>query len=64
MMRMLKEECLWLQVWRSPFTFLSALERLIGDYHEQYLHSAMGYKPPKQFAREDHLSHVTQLVAA
>jgi putative transposase len=63
-MRTLKEECLWLQEWRSPLTLISALERWIEDYNEHYLHSALGYKPPRQFEREYHLSHGTQFVAA
>ena len=64
LMRTLKEECLWLQEWRSPFTLISALERWIDDYNEHYLHSALGYKPPRQFEREYHLSHGTPFVAA
>jgi putative transposase len=64
MMRTLKEECLWLHEWSSPFTFISALERWIDDDNEHYLHSTLGYKPPRQFEREYHLSHGTQFVAA
>jgi transposase InsO family protein len=62
--RTLKEECLWLQEWTCPFTLASALEAGIADYNERYLHSALGYKPPRQFEREYHLSHGTQFVAA
>jgi putative transposase len=64
LMRTLKEESLWLQEWRSPFTLISALERWIDDDNEHYLHSALGYKPPRQFEREYHLSHGTPFVAA
>jgi putative transposase len=64
MRRTLKEECLWLQEWRSPCTFISALERWIDDDNEHYLHSALGDKPPRHFEREDHLSHGTPFVAA
>jgi putative transposase len=62
--RTLKEECLWLHEWTSPFTLASALKTSIDQYNEQYLHSALGYKAPRQFEREYHLSHGTQLPAA
>jgi hypothetical protein len=31
---------------------------------EHYLHSALGYKPPRQFEREYYTSHGTQFTAA
>ena len=31
---------------------------------EHYLHSALGYKPPRQFEQEYHTSHRTQFTAA
>ena len=64
MMRTLKEECLWLQEWTCPFTLTSALERWIADDNEHYLHSALGYKSPRQFEREYHMSHSTQSAVA
>ena len=64
MMRTLKEECLWLQKWTCPFTLASALERWIEDYNKHYLHSALGYKSPRQFEREYLISHGTQFTAA
>jgi putative transposase len=64
MMRTLKEECLWLQEWPCPFTLASALERWIDDYNKHYLHSALGYKSPRQFEREYLISHGTQFTAA
>lgn len=64
MMRTLKEECLWLQEWTCPLTLASVLKIWIDDYNAHYLHSALGYKSPKQFARDYHLSHGTQLPAA
>ncbi|HXG19788.1 MAG TPA: IS3 family transposase [Methylomirabilota bacterium] len=63
-MRTLKEECLWLQEWTSPVTLARALATWIDDYNEHYLHSALGYKPPRQFERDYPLSHGTQLPAA
>ena len=58
-MRTLKEECLWLQEWTCPFTLISALETWIDDYNEHYLHSALGYKPPRQFERDYYANHST-----
>jgi transposase InsO family protein len=63
-MRTLKEECLWPQEWTCPFALMTALERWIADYNEHYLHSALGYKPPRQFEREYHASHNPPFVAA
>jgi hypothetical protein len=48
--------------WDRPLA--SALETWIEDYNAHYLHSALGYKPPRQFEREYHLNHGTQFVAA
>jgi putative transposase len=62
--RTLKEECLWLQEWTCPFTLASVLKTWTDDDNEHYLHSALGYKPPRQFERDYHLSHGTQLPAA
>jgi len=64
MMRTLKEECLWLQEWASPFELIRALEVWIIDYNMHYLHSALGYQSPRQFERAYHLSHGTPFVAA
>jgi putative transposase len=63
-MRTLKEECLWLQEWTCSFTLANVLKTWIDDYNEHDLHSALGYKPPRQFERDYHLSHGTQLPAA
>jgi transposase InsO family protein len=61
--RTLKEECLWLTEWTCPLDLLRALEDWITDDTEHYLHSALGSKPPRQFEREYHFSHGTQLPA-
>jgi len=63
-MRTLKEECIWLQEWTSPLTLSSALKTWMDQYNEQYLHSALGYKTPRQFEREYYSRHGTQLPAA
>jgi putative transposase len=62
--RTLKEEYLWLHEWTCPVTLASALEAGIADYNEHYLHSALGYKPPRQFERDYLISHGTQFTAA
>jgi putative transposase len=54
LMRTLKEECLWLQEWTCPLELFEALTRWINQYNEHYLHSALGYKPPRQFERASH----------
>jgi putative transposase len=64
MMRTLKEECLWLQEWTSPFALIRALEVWLTDYNTHYLHSSLGYQSPRQFERAYHLSHGTPFVAA
>jgi hypothetical protein len=43
---------------------IKALAAWIADYNDHYLHSVLGYKPPRQFEREYHISHGTQLPAA
>jgi putative transposase len=62
--RTLKEECLWLQEWTSPFELIKALEVWITDDHEHDLHSALGYQSPSPFERHDYLSHGTPFAAA
>jgi putative transposase len=63
-MRTLKEECLWLQEWSSPFELIRALEAWITGYNEHYLHSALGYQSPSQFEHHYYLSHGTPFAAA
>jgi putative transposase len=64
MMRTLKEECLWLQEWTSLLALVKAFEAWIAYYNNQYLHSALGYKTPRQFELAYHNSHSTPFVAA
>jgi putative transposase len=63
-MRTLKEAHLWLHEWTCPFTLAKVLKTWVDDYNEHYLHSTLGYKPPRQFEREYYRSHGTQLPAA
>jgi putative transposase len=63
-MRTLKEECLWLNAWTSPFELSRALEAWIIYYNEHYLHSSLGYRTPRQFELEYQRSHSSPFVAA
>jgi transposase InsO family protein len=47
-----------------PFQLITALEAWIADYNAHYLHSALGYQPPRQFERAYHRSHGSPFVAA
>jgi transposase InsO family protein len=63
-MRTLKEECLWQQEWTCPFALLRALGGWVDHYNAHYLHSALGYKTPRQYEREYHSRHSSPFVAA
>jgi len=62
--RTLKEECLGLQEWACPLRLVSSLEAGIDDYNERHLHSALGYKTPRQFEREYYSRHTPPFAAA
>jgi putative transposase len=62
--RTLKEECLWLREWTCPFALVSALKVWIEYYNEHYLHSALGYKTPRQVERDYYISHGPPFAAA
>ena len=61
--RTLKEECLWLREWRSPFELAEALARWFESFNVSYLHSSLGYRTPEAFEQQ-HLSHQTRFVPA
>ena len=63
-MRTLTEECLWLQDWTCPCELSRAVGRWITDDNEHYLHSALGYKTPRQVAREYYSSPSPPCIAA
>jgi len=56
-MRTLKEECLWLTEWTSPFELAKVFEAWVPRYNATYLHSTLGYKPRGQFEKEQIESH-------
>lgn len=64
MMCTLKEECVWLQEWTNPFALITDFEAWIAHYNDHYLHSALGYKSPRQFEQEHQNRHITPFVAA
>jgi putative transposase len=47
-MRTLQEACFWLQNWTCPVQLMDALAHWITYDNEQYLHSALGYGPPRR----------------
>ena len=53
--RTMKEELLWLREWTSPFELVDSLKDWVDYYNNEYLHSTLGYKSPKQF-EEDYLN--------
>lgn len=52
MIRTLKEEFVWLREWKSVEELKKALDEFVESFNEQYLHSALGYKTPNQFEKE------------
>jgi len=64
LMRILKEEGLWLKEWSCPFALISALGAWVTTYNEHYLHATLGYKSPRQFERDDYTSPSPPVLAA
>jgi hypothetical protein len=64
LMRTLTAECLGRQEWRGPFPLISRPGSGIAEDQEQYLHSALGDKTPRQFARDSHSRHRPPVAAA
>ena len=55
---------LGLEEWTCPCVLSGALASWIERYNAHDLHSALGYKTPRQFAKAYHISPGTQFVAA
>ena len=64
MIRTVKEECLWLREWASPFELFQALEGWISYNNEPYLFLALDYKTPAQFERDYDNGHKPPFLAA
>lgn len=62
--RTLKEECLWLREWSSPFAVGEALARWFESFNVSYRHSSLGYRTPEQCEQQWIGSHQTLLVPA
>lgn len=50
--RTIKEELLWLQEWPSVSSVAEAMKDFVPEFNANYLHSALGYRPPENFERE------------
>jgi len=59
-MRTLKEELIWINEWRSPKSFLEALDRWIMYYNNSYLHSTLGYQSSVSY-EDNYYRHDTLL---
>ncbi len=62
--RTLKEECVWLREWTSPFELADAVARWFEQFNVSYLHSSLGYRTPESFEQSWITSHQTRLVPA
>jgi transposase InsO family protein len=62
--RTLKEECLWLREWSSPFAVGEALATWFESFNVSYLHSSLGYRTPEQCEQQWIASHQTLLAPA
>ncbi len=62
--RTLKEECLWLREWPSPFAVGGALATWFEQFNVSYLHSSLGYRTPEQCEQQWISSHQTLLAPA
>jgi putative transposase len=63
-MRTVKKESLWLWEWANSFELIRALASWNETYNDHYLHSAPGYKSPRQFEQDDLNHHSPPFVAA
>ena len=62
--RTLKEECVWLREWTSPFELADAIARWFESFNVSYLHSSLGYRTPELCEQQWVTSHHTQLAPA
>ena len=65
MMRTMKEELVWSNDWQSYDELTVALGAWVTEYNTKYCHSALGYKPPAVFEKQQLLlNQNTPLIAA
>ena len=62
--RTLKEECLWLREWSSPFELAEAVATWFEQFNGSYLHSSLGYRTPESYEQQWISSHQTLLASA
>ena len=62
--RTLKEECLWLREWSSPFAVGEALATWFEQFNVSYSHSSLGYRTPEQCEQQWISSHQTRFAPA
>ena len=55
--RTLKEELFWIKEWQGIKQVENALDEWVNNYNKNYLHSALGYRPPewieKNFSKQE-----------
>ena len=59
----LSKRSAWLQEWTCPVALIRGLRAWIDDDVRHYLHSALGYKPPRQFEQKFCSPHNPPFVA-
>ncbi len=52
LIRTIKEEFCWLQEWSSDEELAKEMEKFVGYFNENYLHSALGYKTLNAFENQ------------
>ena len=62
--RTLKEECLWLREWPSPFELADTVAKWFEQFNVSYLHSSLGYRTPEAYEQQWVSSHQTLFAAA
>ena len=64
MIRTMKEELFWLREWENERELGLELDEWVNYYNRNYLHSALGYKPPAQKEAEFYSKNNTNKTAA
>jgi putative transposase len=62
--RTIKEELFWLREWKGEAELSKELDKWVQYYNSSYLHSAHGYRTPKQAESKYYRNHASYLNAA